>query len=70
LLLLLAVSASCPVGIAGARDNTAPVPPPADRHVAEGLSIELSVRPVGGARPGGLIEGDDAELSFRITDAS
>lgn len=70
LLLLLALSAPFPSGIADARDNAAPVPPPADRHAAEGLSIELSVLPVGAARPAGLVEGDEAEISFRITDAS
>jgi len=68
--LLLAVSQHVPAGDADARDNAAPVSLPGEQRIAEGLSVEFSVLPAGGTRPRGLIEGDEAELSFRITDAA
>jgi len=52
------------------RDNTVPAPGAGVRHVAQGLSIVLSVKPSGAVAPALVSEGDAAELSFRITDAS
>jgi YVTN family beta-propeller protein len=70
LFLLLAASVPVPDGTSYAGDNNAPASPAGDRHVAEGLSVEFSARSVGGVRPGGVTEGDEAGLSFRITDAA
>src|SRR5512145_3302879 len=41
---------------------------PANRLVREGVAIEFSAQPAGGA--GGLREGEYAEVAFRITDAT
>ena len=69
--MLLLVSLAVPSGGAtDPQDNTAPVGGPGNRHLAQGLSVEVSVRPAGAPGPAETSEGDEAELSFRITDAS
>jgi len=69
-MLLLAV-VSCPSdGATAAREGAPPDRSPGDRHLAQGLSVEMSVRPAVASGPADVFEGDDAELSFRITDAS
>ena len=69
-MLLLAI-VSCPSeGATAAREDAAPDQGAGDRHLAQGLSVEMSVRPAAASGPSDVFEGDDAELSFRITDAS
>jgi len=69
--MLLLASFSCRSdGAAAARKGTAPARGTEARYLAQGLSVEMSVRPAGAARRESVLEGEDAELSFRITDAS
>ncbi|GAB4238008.1 MAG: cytochrome D1 domain-containing protein [Deltaproteobacteria bacterium] len=70
LALAFALSASFPAGAAQPSDNTAPGSPAADRFTAQGLSIGMSIVPAGSARPAAPAEGEEAELSFRITDSA
>ncbi len=41
-----------------------------ERHLSQGMSVEMSVRAPGSSGSAEVLEGDDAEISFRITDAS
>ena len=66
-VLLFAFLAESAAFAAEAQDNAVGA---GTRHVAQGLSVVLSVKPAGAAAPAVVTEGDEAELSFRITDAS
>lgn len=69
-VLLFAFLANPAEGATAPLDNAVPAPGAGVRHLAQGLSVEMSIRPAGAAGPADASEGDEAELSFRITDGS
>ena len=57
-----------PLALAGAAGGAQPAPSAAERHVREGIVMEFSARPAAGSAGAELMEGEFAEVRFRLAD--